>query len=165
MRCLSLAIALLGAACSAEPSEDSRCTTYEAGAPQIDDAIAIGVGEFEGFESIDENGSLELELGIQGGWMARPVLRIDGLALGADAESCVWVSSRAVVEGLDEPISTRETPEFHYEEGVGYSRPLELFLSFDLETVEQRTSILEVTVEGPMGASTATVDVILVNLE
>lgn len=161
----SILLAVFAVACASQEEEGARCEVFESSGTSRDGAVAIGSSAPGDFVSIDNDGTMELELGIQGGWMARPSLEIDAASLGADEESCIWVSIDATIDGMDQPISVLETPAFQFQDGMAYSAPLNLLLSFDLEALEGRTATFHVTVQGPEAAATSIVDVTLVNHE
>ena len=165
MKLISALLAVLAIACAGQDDADLLCDDFVAKPDSVERALAIGTTIGGDFVPIDADGSLELELGIQGGWMARPTLRIDAESLGATDQSCIWVAIEAAVDGMDEPISMFTTASFQFDNGNGYSDPLEVLLSFDLEALEGRKATFEIRVDGPRAAASSIVDVVLVNAE
>lgn len=159
------AILVFAIACAGPKDSSPRCVDFEARADSVEGALSIGVNTGADFESIESESQVELELGTQGGWMVRPTLRIDAESLSVDAQSCIWVSIEAQVEGMSQPISFLDAPSFAFEASMGYSEPLNVLLSFDLAALEGRAATLDVSVEGPSAAARTAVDVKLINGE
>ena len=164
MRWICLA-AVVAAGCGSEDEPDTLCDELVSSGNVVDSGVTLGLGDPDTFEPIADGDELELELGTQGGWMVRPVARLDAAALGAGPDRCVWVETVAAIEGSADPVSLTQVPTFDYNRANVLSSPLLVLLSFDLEAVDGRQATIDVRIEGPDAASTASIDVELVNLE
>lgn len=158
---LSAAAWLLG--CGDDPGP--QCVDTDAGGPEVANAVALGGGTPDNFVAASDGGTFELEFGTQGGWMVRPVVRIDSARLGADDQSCVAVHLEADVPGITPIPATHVFPQFHHQTGAGFTDPVIVFLAFDLLEVENQPCTLRVTVVGPAASSSTSAQVTLVNNE
>lgn len=151
-------------ACGPDAPLPVACEQLPSSLPSIDGAATFGAGELDDFRAVEDGAAMELVLGIQGGWMVMPRVRVDAAALGASPGSCVRGTSTAVIE--DAPaVGMQQVISLTYAGDQALSQPLYILLSFDLDAIEGRHASIQLDVEGPDARARANARVFLVNRE
>lgn len=165
MRSTLLAAVLLAAAgCSSGDADEPTCESPQGALPQ--NGIALGVSDAGSFRELEDQGTLELVLGNQGGWMVLPVMRLE---MGDVDVRCLGVGVGLELQILDSDLAAAlpvAPVAFTEVDGGWYSDPLFLFLSLDVEELEGRRAALAARVAVGEDESVVEVDSLtLVNAE
>lgn len=150
---LALACALAG--CSPEPGasgeplvEPQRCSTMQGATPRAIRAVAIGLGEPDGFIPLEDGDEVALVLGTQGGYMITPTIRVAADDGDGDALCLMASLDNAMAAPSDIGPGVQAYLSFEMHGAYCYAANIFDLLAFDAAPLVGRALTLHALVRG-----------------